>query len=152
MDILTLGESNIDRDSEVKLVKGTRGLGIFVEQTLHYTFTSPPTEQTFSANKALSHEQAIELRDYLISNYPLEKKMNIYHLSSMKVVGYDMYDSVVVVANNKKEAVRVANKIGESGQWHKDRLSKEGKYTGDCTEPFILISSFNAGWYNYQWY
>lgn len=73
MDILTLGESNIDKDSEVKLVKGTRGLGIFVEQTLHYSFTSPPTEQTFSANKALSHEQAIELRDYLISNYPLEK-------------------------------------------------------------------------------
>ena len=29
--------------------------------------------------------------------------MNIYHLSSMKTVGYDMYDSVVVVANNQKE-------------------------------------------------
>ena len=71
MGILTLGESNIDKDSEIKLVKGTRGLGLFVEQTLHYTFTSPPTEQTLSANKALSHEQAIELRDYLINNYPL---------------------------------------------------------------------------------
>lgn len=71
MNILKLGESNIDKDSELKVAKGTRGLGIFVEQTLHYTFTSPPTEQTFFANKALSHEQAIELRDYLISNYPL---------------------------------------------------------------------------------
>lgn len=39
MDMLKLGESNIDKDSEVKLVKGTRGLGIFVEQTLYYTFT-----------------------------------------------------------------------------------------------------------------
>ena len=145
MDMLKLGESDIDKDSEVKIVKGTRGLGIFVEQTLHYTFTSPPTEQTFSANKALSHEQAIELRDYLISNYPLEKKMNIYHLSSMKSVGYDMYDSVVVVAQNKKQAVEVANRIGEEGQWHKDKLSKEGKYTSSNTEPFILISSFNAG-------
>lgn len=73
MNILKLGESNIDKDSEVKIVKGTRGLGLFVEQTLHYTFTSPPTEQTLFANKALSHEQAIELRDYLIINYPLEK-------------------------------------------------------------------------------
>ena len=72
MDTLRLGENNIDKDSEVKFVKGTRGLAIFVEQTLHYTFTSPPTEQTLSANKALSHEQAIELRDYLINNYPLE--------------------------------------------------------------------------------
>lgn len=72
MDTLRLGENNIDKDSEVKLVKGTRGLAIFVEQTLHYTSTSPPTEQTLSANKALSHEQAIELRDYLINNYPLE--------------------------------------------------------------------------------
>lgn len=71
--------------------------------------------------------------------------MKIYHLSSMKTVGYDMYDSVVVVANSKKEAVNVANTIGESGQWHKDNLSKEGKYIGDCAEPFILISSFNAG-------
>lgn len=73
MGILTLGEINIDKDGEVKIVKGTRGLTISVEQTLHYSFTSPPTEQTFSANKALSHGQAIELRDYLINNYPLEK-------------------------------------------------------------------------------
>ena len=73
MDTLKLGESDIDKDSEVKLLKGTRSLAIFIEQTLHYSFTSPPTEQTFSANKALSHEQAIELRDYLINNYPLEK-------------------------------------------------------------------------------
>lgn len=134
-----------NKDSEVKLVKGERGLAVFVEQTLHYTFTLPPTEQTLSANKALSHEQAIELRDYLISNYPLEKKMNIYHLCSMKSVGYDMYDSVVVVAQNKKQAVAVAKTIGEDGQWHKDKLSKEGRYTEDCTEPFILIASFNAG-------
>ena len=73
MDILKLGESDIDKDSELKVAKGTRGLGVFVEQTLHYTFTSPPTEQTLFACKALSHEQVIELRNYLISNYPLEK-------------------------------------------------------------------------------
>lgn len=72
MNILKLGESGIDKDSEVKLLKGTRGLAIFVEQTLYYSFTSPPTEQTLFANKTLSHEQAIELRDYLINNYPLE--------------------------------------------------------------------------------
>lgn len=71
MNMLKLGESNIDKDSGVKLVKGTRGLAIFVEQTLHYSFTSPPTEQKLFANKALSHEQAIKLRDYLISEYPL---------------------------------------------------------------------------------
>lgn len=71
--------------------------------------------------------------------------MNIYHLGSVTKVGYDMYDSVVVVANSKKEAVEVANRIGEEGQWHKDSLSKEGKYTGHHIEPFILISSFNAG-------
>ena len=56
-----------------------------------------------------------------------------------------MYDSVVVVAQNKKQAVEVAKTIGEDGQWHKDGLSKEGKYTGSHTKPFILISSFNAG-------
>ena len=148
MNILRLGESNIDKDSNVKLVKGARSLAVFVKQTLDYPFTSPPTKRTFFANKALSHEQAIELRDYLINNYPSEKKMNIYHLSSMITVSYDMYDmydSVVVVASSEKEAVEVANTIGESGQWHKDRLSKEGEYTGDCTKPFILISSFNAG-------
>lgn len=71
--------------------------------------------------------------------------MNIYHLGSMIKVDYDMYDSVVVVARNKKQAVEVAKTIGEGGQWHKDKLSKEGKYTGNHTEPFILITSFNAG-------
>lgn len=72
VDMLKLGESNIDKYSEVELLKGTRGLALFVKQTLHYTLTSPPTEQTFSASKALSHEQAIEMRDFLISKYPLE--------------------------------------------------------------------------------
>lgn len=44
MDMLTLGESNIDKDSEVKLAKGTRGLGIFVEQTLHFHLTTNRTD------------------------------------------------------------------------------------------------------------
>lgn len=72
-DTLKLGSNSIDRDSKISVLKGSRGLGIFVEQTLHYSLTSPPTEQTFSANKALSHEQAKELRDFLILHYPLEK-------------------------------------------------------------------------------
>ena len=60
MNMIKLGENGIGKDSEVKLIKFTRGLAIF-------------TEQTFFAKKVLSHEQAIELRDYLINNYPLEK-------------------------------------------------------------------------------
>lgn len=72
-DTLKLGSSQIDQDSELLAVKGTRGLGIFVEQTLHYTRNKPPTEQTFFAGKALDHEQVIDLRDFLILHYPLEK-------------------------------------------------------------------------------
>lgn len=72
-DHLKLGISSIDKDSELSVVKGTRGLAMFTEQTLHYSMTNPPTEQTLFASKALDHEQALELRDFLILHYPLEK-------------------------------------------------------------------------------
>ena len=70
-NMLKLGKSNIDKYSQAELIKGSRGIAIFVEQTVHYSLTTPPSKQTFFASKALSHEQAIELRDYLISSYPL---------------------------------------------------------------------------------
>lgn len=70
---LKLGSNSIDQDSELSVIKGSRGVAMYTEQTLHYSMTNPPTEQTCFAAKALDHEQAIELRDFLILHYPLEK-------------------------------------------------------------------------------
>lgn len=64
-------EKNVLDTAKMKVLKGSRGVGFFVEQREIMSHDS--TEETLLfANKVLTHEEAIELRDYLIGQYPLE--------------------------------------------------------------------------------
>lgn len=71
--------------------------------------------------------------------------MKIYLVKSMLEIGYDMYDSIVVVAKHKKDALNVANRIGIKGQWTRDSLEYVGDYVGDENEGFILHTSYQGG-------
>lgn len=73
--------------------------------------------------------------------------MNIYkiHISWQ---GYDTYDGHIIVANVKKEVIKLAQSINaDEGEyiWNNASVKKIGKYNGRNKKPFILLSSFNAG-------
>ena len=67
--MLELGDNELETGNKVKFLKGSRGLGIFVNQTIQYSKNVEP--QDFQANKILSHAQAEELRDFLNEKYPV---------------------------------------------------------------------------------
>lgn len=69
-ELLELGKNDIDSEGTLKLLKGTRGLALFTEQRVKYNYSNKDGEVLF-ANKVLTHQQAVELRDYLNTNYPL---------------------------------------------------------------------------------
>lgn len=80
--------------------------------------------------------------------------MNIYLIWQNENIGYNTYDSVVVVAEDKESAKLIhPNEISEkpwgSRSWcnHPDDVKVElvGKYKGTKTEPHVILSSFNAG-------
>lgn len=60
--------SNLDT-AEIKLIKGSRGLAMFVKQKVFY---SSRESEILYANKVLDPDEAVRLRDFLIANYPLE--------------------------------------------------------------------------------
>lgn len=60
--------SNLDT-AEIKLIKGSRGLAMFVKQKVFY---SSKESEILYANKVLDLDEAVRLRDFLIANYPLE--------------------------------------------------------------------------------
>ena len=90
--------------------------------------------------------------------------MNIYLINTIECVNYDSYDSFCIVANSEEEARELANNTDGDESWKWDTTSKElnriktnfwlnpletklkliGYYIGEETNPFILISSFNA--------
>lgn len=70
-EYLELGDNEFETKCKVKFLKGGRGFGVFVNQTVQYSQLDGPSEH--QAIKLLSHEQAEELRDFLIMSYPLEK-------------------------------------------------------------------------------
>lgn len=78
--------------------------------------------------------------------------MNLYLLSQNTNNGYDTYDSMVVIAPSKEEAVKLS--IYEYGNWDWSD-SNDGSniliktisenITTEYEEAFILLTSFNAG-------
>ena len=73
--------------------------------------------------------------------------MKIYKIEHDEF-GYDIYFAHIIVANSKFEVVLMAkNKAAEEGAkiWDTAKIEECGEYTGAMTEPFILLSDFNAG-------
>jgi hypothetical protein len=61
---------------------------------------------------------------------------------------WDAYMGHVIVANNKEEVIKIATeKAQEEGKrvWKTAKITEYGQYTGDKTEPFVVLSDFNAG-------
>lgn len=61
---------------------------------------------------------------------------------------YDAYSGHVIVASNENDVRELAKKCSaDEGRdvWEKATVTEEGIYTGTKTEPFILLSDFNAG-------
>lgn len=64
---------------------------------------------------------------------------------------YDEYIGFVIVANNKKEVIKLAKNQVSGGYnnykniWENATITKEGIYIGKNTEPFILFESFISG-------
>lgn len=75
--------------------------------------------------------------------------MKIFKIYCNDFQGYDYYDSHVIVANNVQEVIDLAKKEsadeGEENWDNSSIINKVGIYTGEKKEPFILLSSFNAG-------
>lgn len=71
-ELLLLGENEVDSEGSIKVLKGERGVAIFCEQRIRIGCFNKDDEVLFS-NKVLTHEQAVDLRDFLINHYPLEK-------------------------------------------------------------------------------
>lgn len=73
--------------------------------------------------------------------------MKIYKITR-KEYCYDEYDSHVIVCNNRKKAREMALEVycyrPESG-WDIAKVVCHGEYNGNRKNPFILLSSFNAG-------
>ena len=68
--MLELKGNEFESKGDLKLLKGSRGFGVFVRQ--YILFGTDIEETEYQATKLLSHEQAKEMRDYLIEQYPLE--------------------------------------------------------------------------------
>lgn len=64
--MINFNKKTIDT-ATMSVIKGGRGVVIFVKQMVTY----PTKQELLHANKVLNHEEAIELRDFLIEKYPL---------------------------------------------------------------------------------
>lgn len=74
--------------------------------------------------------------------------MKTYLIVSKDSTMYDSYDAHVIAANNFEEVVRLAkSKAADEGAeaWSDTSIELIGSYEGTITEPFIILSSFNAG-------
>jgi len=61
-------------------------------------------------------------------------------------INYDEFDAHIVVANSWEEALEIAIKTGDNGPSPESmKVLEIGNYTGGEKEPFILLSSYNAG-------
>lgn len=70
-DIIDLGKNPIDSEGHLRVLKGGRGVALFCEQRIKSQNPNKDNEVLF-ANKVLSHEQALDLRDFLVRHYPLD--------------------------------------------------------------------------------
>lgn len=74
--------------------------------------------------------------------------MKIYTIETGQSRGYDIYLGHVIVANDEAEVRQLAkNESADEGGkiWDSAKVTECGDYTCDRTEPFILLSDFNAG-------
>lgn len=67
--MIDINSNYLDKKTTVKVLKGSCGVGLFVKQIVNFS----SGEERWCANKVMTHEQAKELRDFLINHYPLEK-------------------------------------------------------------------------------
>ena len=61
---------------------------------------------------------------------------------------YDCNSDHVIVARDTDEVIKLAQSVAaDEGKliWYSAKISIIGDYTGDKTEPFILLTSFHAG-------
>lgn len=73
--------------------------------------------------------------------------MKIYKVEHDKFE-YDSFMGHVIVANSKEEARQIAKiKHADEGTraWDNAEIEECGEYTGEKTDPFILLSDFHAG-------
>lgn len=73
--------------------------------------------------------------------------MNIFSIKHDQG-GYDRYRGHIIVANNEEEVRNLAKEeAAEEGVdiWDTATIKVEGNYTGNKTEPFIVLSDFLAG-------
>ena len=73
--------------------------------------------------------------------------MKIYTITH-EDFSYDAYMGHTVVANSELEVRELAKDISaDEGKeiWNTAKIEEHGKYTSDKTEPFILMSDFQAG-------
>ena len=77
---------------------------------------------------------------------------NIYKISQYKNVGYDTYDSAIVVASSKQEAATIYPGGKElwgkpNSSWCSDPKDIEIKYIGTTGLPIgsVILASYNAG-------
>ncbi|WIC41479.1 hypothetical protein MA9V1_215 [Chryseobacterium phage MA9V-1] len=74
--------------------------------------------------------------------------MDIFLIKAAYKVGYDSFDSHVIAANSKFEVVELAiDTCADEGEhaWLVTNVIRLGTYEGNKSEPFVIISSFNAG-------
>lgn len=87
--------------------------------------------------------------------------MQIYRISQSAKRGYDTFDSAIVVANSEYQARKMRPLHFDDFEWidepsiytnrswadSADDVNVEliGRYIGDKTEPYLILSSFNAG-------
>lgn len=68
--------------------------------------------------------------------------MKLYKITRTDEVGFDEYDSMVVRAGSKEEAVEVANKTSHGDLRQNNSTVEQLTHTGEAG---IILGSFNAG-------
>jgi hypothetical protein len=85
----------------------------------------------------------------MTNNTDSKKRMNIYLLERTDSVGYDEFDSFVVVAPDAELARKLLHEHsdGDYGVWAKDELVTATKIgtSDEYAEPIEILGSFNAG-------
>lgn len=74
--------------------------------------------------------------------------MKIYLIEQHHDLGWDCYHAHVIVANNENEVRESATESAAAegrDAWETAKITIEGVYIGSKTEPFKLLSDFNAG-------
>ena len=83
--------------------------------------------------------------DYAMRIRESEKQMNIYLIKRNDDVGYDEYDSAVVIAESPERALKIAKSIYGVLQWNGWKNWDVSVALVDTNKDGLLLSSYNAG-------